>query len=261
MQQLITPNGGMPLELDDLNFMQGAYKEAISGLLKGYAEHCILSGCVPTNTSGTIYDVTEGFVLIDGEVRYFAGVTGKNMPTPGQWFFRTYDYYDPAGNEIFEDTVSRDTYQRREVELHQYTTTPPANVVPALLQDNARLENIIPRTDFTPEYDVLSYLNSFTPQTVGGVLPAADDVLVARQFNIVQFRGQIGGGTIPHTMFNVAARFRPSVQGMDFLCPYGSNGIVKVQVQSGGNVVASVVVVAPSSGTIIDLSGISYHLK
>lgn len=261
MQRLLTPNGGMPLELDDLNWIQDAYKEAVGGLLKGYAENCILYGCAPTNTSGTIWDITPGFVLLDSEVRFFAGVVSFNMPTPSQWFFRELNYNDPAGNEIFEDTIARDTYERREVELHRYLVTPPANVTPALFQQGSRLEDVIPRKDFTPEYDVLSYLNSYTPQTSGGVLPSTNEVLIARQHNIVSFRGQIGGGAINAVMFNISARFRSTIQGMNFICPYGADGAVMVSLNNSGNVTPTVIVVAPSAGTIIDLSGICYHTK
>jgi hypothetical protein len=265
MQRLLTPNGGMPLELDDFNFIQDAYKEAIGGLLRAYVStydgNCILSGCVPTETSPNVYTITAGFVMLGYEIRYYPGQTGVSIPIPGQRFFVEDNYNDPAGFEIFEDTVGRDTYQKRDAKLQNFTVSPPANSVPAILQEPVRLENMIPRTDFIPEYDSLSYLNSFTPQTVGGLLPAADEVLVERAFGRVQFRGQIAGGTIPNQMFVVAARFRPSIQGMDFTCPYGIDGLCRVQVTSTGSVSVTKVVVAPTSGTIIDLSQISYTVK
>lgn len=266
MRRLVTPNGGMPLELDDLNWIQDAYKEAISGIWKTYVDalsgNCILSGCVPTLVAPSTYDITAGFVLLNNEVRYYPGQTGVSVPTPSQRFFVEDDYYDPAGSDVFEDTVTRDTYQVRNAKLQNFVTPPVVPAVRAILQEGFRIEDLVCKKDFIPEYEGgLSYLNSFTPQTTGGVLPTANEVLIERAFNRVTFRGQIGGGTIPNQMFAIAARFRPSVQGMNFLVPYGNDGVALIEVLSTGAVSVTKVVVTPTAGSIIDLSQISYTVK
>lgn len=70
MNYLDTTNeGGHPLYLEDLGFIQDAYKEAIAGITQGLgAESYILSGCKKTLQSPGIWHISEGFVVLDKEV-------------------------------------------------------------------------------------------------------------------------------------------------------------------------------------------------
>lgn len=265
MQQLISQNGGMPLYIDHLIFMQEAYAQAIKGLLSAYTgdfdNSIILSGCVPTETSTGVYNFTEGFVLLNGEVRFLRAQTGVSISNPLLAFFTEFDQVDPSGDFVFEDGVTRSTFEQRDVQVQTFTTTPTVPAIPAINQQGFRLEDKIPSTDFTPQHDVLSYQNSWSPITSGGLLPVADEILVQKVFNKVSFRGQISGGAVSTVMFNVSSNFRPSVQGIDFICPYGTDGLAKVQVQASGNVRFTAIILAPSSGGIIDLSNISFTVK
>lgn len=264
MQKTLSQNGGMPLYIEHLLWMQDAYFEGFKAVYGGYAKqfdgNLIISGCVGTLTSPNTYDFTEGFCLIDYEIRFLRAQTGVTISNPLQAFFVAFDAPNPAGNFIFEDTIPKDTFQDRNVAIQSFTTTPTVPAVPAFLPQ-VRLENIIPSVDFTPEHDTLSYQNSFAPTTVGGQLPTPNQVLVQKHFGIITFRGQIDGGTVGNVMFTVGAAFRPTVQGLSFICPYGSDGLVKVDILSTGTVRPVAVVVAPSSGTTIDLSNISYTVK
>lgn len=139
MNKLVFPNGGMPLHLDDLDFMQEATREGIKGLLHRFASekagNLILSGCI-ADPNGSNYDITEGFIMIDYEVLYFAGVTNISTNEP---YFELDVSYDPNGNDAFFDNVSRDTYEIRRAVIN---TTVPSGSHTKLLDEN-RLEFIM----------------------------------------------------------------------------------------------------------------------
>lgn len=108
----------MPFQLDDLDFMQEATKEGMKGLLHEFARqnsgNVVLSGCqVSPNASN--FDISEGYVMLDYEVLYFAGVTNITSDQP---YFELEVTYDPAGNDVFFDNVTRDTYEVRQAKIN-----------------------------------------------------------------------------------------------------------------------------------------------
>lgn len=113
-------NGGHPIELDDLRWMDSAYRNAFLGLLSGFGilpnETFILSGCNKT-TSGSTITVTEGYICLEGEILYMPEQTYP-VPTGSDVDYFELDVtYDPLGNETFEDTTTHDTYEIRQAKI------------------------------------------------------------------------------------------------------------------------------------------------
>lgn len=149
MNKLIFPNGGMPFELDDLDFMQEATKDGIKGLLHEFASknsgNLILSGC-KVSPNGSNFDISAGYVMLDYEVLSFVGAT--NIAT-SQPYFELDVSYDPAGNDVFFDNVSRDTYEVRKA---THNTSVPAGTNVQLLDSN-RLTSLMKLSLLQPDVD------------------------------------------------------------------------------------------------------------
>jgi hypothetical protein len=117
MNKLVTPNGGMPLYGDDLGWIQ----EAVMGALKGSGElfafaaqhsgNCIITGC-DISFSGGEATITEGFVLLDYEVCHCPPHTVA-VDALAASSLKLNVTFDSAGNKVFADAVSRDTYAIR----------------------------------------------------------------------------------------------------------------------------------------------------
>lgn len=119
MNKLLINEGGQPLYLDDLDFMQEAFAETLKGVISAINTYgnVILSGCeVTLSASGesTIYSWDKGYVAIDGEVFQvekgsFSGANDatlywKVISTEGQ-------------KEIFENSSEHNVYRYRKVTL------------------------------------------------------------------------------------------------------------------------------------------------
>lgn len=118
MNKLLISEGGQPLYLDDLDFMQNAFAESMKGLISTYG-NVILSGCeiqLPISIAGkpTTYRWEKGYMAIGGEVYLveegsFSGAMNaslywKVVSTEGQ-------------NEVFENSSEHNVYQYRKVVL------------------------------------------------------------------------------------------------------------------------------------------------
>lgn len=167
MDKLVFPNGGMPLELDDLDFMQNASKEAISGLYHQYASlhngFIVISGVVVSGASSP-YNVSEGYVMCNYEVCHFPAQTSVDLVP----YIALDSTYDSAGNDVFFDGVSRDTYNVRKAKVVSSGT--PSSF---LLSDDRRLHNVIGKLTASPvvkEDSAGTKYTFVTGDVVGGVL-------------------------------------------------------------------------------------------
>lgn len=273
MNRLVIPNGGMPLEGDDFKFFQDAYAEAFTGVFKEISDRVpttahpntfgnfIISGCIITDIGGGNSSISDGFVFIDGEILYAPAVASISTASLPNVAYRLHSYYDPAGNEVFQDTVTRDTY---EVRRAQHVTLGAAPTVPVVFvnQPAYRYKNLITRADVESLYDenVDSTLsNSWSGVDDGGT---GVYVKVTKQFGRVHFRGQVAGGSLGGaTICNIAHEFRPLID-MSFLCSFGGDGIARVDIEnSSGNVNVTQIVAPSGPATILDLNGISYTIE
>ena len=102
--------GGFPLTTDTLQWMQDAYKDAISAICLMFGQKVIVSGCtIATNTIG------NGIVFYQGEVIPFQG--GAYSSTMG------YVFEDENTLETYQDGSSHPAYTIKKCKL----TTDTAN--------------------------------------------------------------------------------------------------------------------------------------
>lgn len=81
MNRFVTKEGGQPIFLEDLDFMQDSVVANISELITSLAgtDNCILSGCEIIDD----YKITGGTILFNGEI----------LPFPGKTLYDSTDYY------------------------------------------------------------------------------------------------------------------------------------------------------------------------
>lgn len=118
MNKLLFSEGGQPLYLNDLDFMQSAFSEALRGILSTYG-NVILSGCEilpPDATTGnlTVHSWEKGYMAIEGEVYQvdkgsLSGVENATL----YWKVVSIE----GQKEIFENSSEHYVYQYRKVIL------------------------------------------------------------------------------------------------------------------------------------------------
>lgn len=131
LQRLITTdNGGFPLVLDDIRWLEGGIYYAIrqfaddvkSGTGVGL-NGGVISGCQSVVTvvgPPNIITISAGLVVINGELYHFAGGTFQSPIAGGSSVYLTPkspQTFDSAGNKQFQSGVSYDTYEERQVEI------------------------------------------------------------------------------------------------------------------------------------------------
>ena len=111
---LTTDNGGFPLNLDDLRWIESGNVEslaAIGGIFgPTFAAKQPVLTFVPV---GATLEATHtaGVVFADGEFSEIAAITTPVVATTGQTFYwEKIVVADPAGLKVFQNTVSHDTY-------------------------------------------------------------------------------------------------------------------------------------------------------
>ncbi len=120
MNQLLIPNGGMPLEGDDLLFLQQALRDSFSSMMKALSPskgHFILQGVNPSYneiTDELTWDT--GIVSIDHEILILdAGSVSSDSYDKIDLVFSI--GYDPAGLDVFADAVAKETYELRKATI------------------------------------------------------------------------------------------------------------------------------------------------
>ena len=117
-----TDNGGLPFVLDDIRFEQEAVREAFFGLTTSWgitqADSYVLNGAVVTAGGGGTYDITEGFIVLAGEIFKVDTQTTASVPF-GQFLqWEIEETNDPAGLKTFFSAASFDTYTIRRLKAN-----------------------------------------------------------------------------------------------------------------------------------------------
>lgn len=230
MNRLRTPRGGMPLHLDDLNWMQDAVKEALRAIYDPFKDsvgELILSGLEVVD-NGTTIDLTEGYVAISGEICYCPGQTVTVPAGNGlNDIYIVIDItYDSNGNDDFADLQARDTHQIRRAKLI-YTTSPPLQSF--LLDGKKRLEDGI--NDFVDANYLQDELTGFGGSLSNG-FAEYEDAKRNKRFNEVYLTGKISGGdTNANTSILLPQGMYPT-HNLAFVCamtkaPYSCLAIVR----------------------------------
>lgn len=116
-----TDNGGMPLVLDDIRWIDEAYREAWFGFLSAFgidpSTSFKISGC-NISVSNQVAYTTAGYISFCGEILKVDAHSydfSANPNDPVVWMVE--ETYDAAGNKQFFDASSHDTYQIRRGRL------------------------------------------------------------------------------------------------------------------------------------------------
>lgn len=249
--------GGFPLVVDDLDFMQVAWRnfgQLLSGV--GNPQWTLSNGLILSGCQVTANAVTSGWVLLDNELLKLDATTFPSLSTA---FIVLDESTDPAGTKVFADGSIHDVYLARKARVWS-TPTPPMQ--PYIKLDNpcARIESALTQKDITSPFDVSFSLDSaWTASTPvpAGVAP----LLITKQFGRVQFRGAVRGAMPAGSLIgNLGVGFRPIAQGLMFLCPYG-NGIARVGIGDTGTVSLDGYPVPATLGDELDLSGILFAVE
>lgn len=120
--------GGHPLRMDDLDFMQESAIDAVNGIISALQtagqNHFILSGCKQQAN----FDVTSGWIVLNGELRKFNGYTAPPyaLPYPSFYAFAANDYYDTNLTVTYKDQSQKDIYNYRSAQV-VVLSSPDAN--------------------------------------------------------------------------------------------------------------------------------------
>lgn len=282
MNKLLTQDtGGMPLELEDLDFMQEAYFQGFEAALSLWGNlrngYLIISGVEVSAPVNNRYSVSGGYILWNNEIRkVLPSIYQGNLPIQ----LTVQDTYDPSGRETFADGVTRDTYQIRNAKVYEITIDPtPTHVL--TIEDNNRLSHLIAQ-----QTQELLDVQQLVIQDVEGV--RYDFTNSDFEFNVtadpsnppyaVKKNGRVAlyGAVIHSTatsnaqLINLPSGFSakksPSTAptGNDYyyyLQPCGDDGICIINLRSGTNIDVGVIPVAPTSnGSRYTLDGIVYEV-
>lgn len=268
MNKLINPNGGMPLELDDLIFIQDSFKDALKGVLHEFTRaefgNVILSGCEVTNLGGGNYSISSGYVMLGYEV-CFVPATTENFVISALVLGVN---YDPAGNDIFFDGVARDTYEIRTAKPYDPNTSLPSLFL--VIQDSKRLTNIMPNimkdnwalTDFIGE----KYIFQPSDFKNGASANVSYPPYAIKKNGVVRFYGQVDIPALsPSTdVLAIPTAFRKGIsssggQGDVYICSYG-NSLVRFGAGSTHLRYLDTTVAGSNNGYGVSLNQISYDI-
>lgn len=206
MNKLVIPNGGMPLFGDDFAFLDNANRDAIKGLLfdfsRPYNGNLLIGGCDLTNSGGNI-TISPGYILINYEVCYFAGITyASGLGATGT--FALDSYFDPAGLKVFANSTSNNTYQVRV-----------ATFAPGPIADGPLDYSTMPRLSRSI-YDLMQSYQSFSQTFTmlnGWQKDTGNDPVLYRHFKWVNWVGNLLPGTLTNVSMTkitvLPAQYRP----------------------------------------------------
>jgi hypothetical protein len=239
MNKLITTGtGGFPLVLEDVRFLDDAYRSAFSYVFKSFMRNedtnniaLILYGC-EKSTSGTFPDMTNtyspGVVVLAGEPLYFEGLT---TVFDIQRKFVLHTEFSSEGSKIFKNGNTVDTYQLRTAKLLPVITDDPFKYADAKRLNNQILSFVIEKnTTFSILPDSL----------MQGSFPEGQVRFMRDALGFVHFRG------IWHSTFlendqllgTLPAGFRPQVE-MNYRLDAASttiSGNCLIRIQTNGQI-------------------------
>ena len=102
MKEYVANTGGRKLFNEDVLSLQDLAK-SYEAFYEG-KEPFIISGVELTNTGGNLYDVSSGYIWLDGRIRYVAAASGVNLGSP-----KYINISDVSENSIYNDLISRES--------------------------------------------------------------------------------------------------------------------------------------------------------
>lgn len=219
MNKLLTPNGGMPLDGDDFQWIHDGLFEAFRGALWwaiAGGENQIIRGGEIT-LAGLDASITEGFCVIGGEICYIPAHT-ETVSGLATSSLKIDESYDATGLEVFADSVSRNTYAIRR----------------ALISDTLSGGDEIALDNPTRIY----YDQTFSSFS-NGWLASGGSTIRARLFNgMVSLEGGLTAGTTNLAILTLPAIFRPSAARHMVIGNNEIDEFLRLVVQTDGQVIA-----------------------
>lgn len=177
MDKLIVPDGGMPLEGDDIRWMYTGVEDAFKALMFGLGPssgNFIISGCT-VSLAGVTASITEGYVMLNWEVCYCPAhsATVTNLSTSS---LKVEETYDVSGSEVFADSITRDTYAKRRAKISEGLNSG----VEIVLANGIRIYYSAEITDYNSDWEAFSGI----------------ECIVGKQGNVGFIRGKFTGGTL-----------------------------------------------------------------
>ncbi len=115
-----TDTGGFPFRLDDIRFLNDAYRIAFADIITGIVKQrlAIIHGCDVTYM-GLFHRVEEGAIAYAGEVwhvdEHDVLWAAETFPEAPVWVM--YEQFDALGNKIFKDGTQHNTYAVRKAKI------------------------------------------------------------------------------------------------------------------------------------------------
>jgi hypothetical protein len=247
--------GGMPFELDDLDYLQNGVNEAFKDLLSTFDNSFVLTGCEVT-TAVPNYNVSAGIIVLEGEVLPFAG--GSIAISINPTYFELAATFDPAGNEVFQDTNTFDTYAIRSVVLAT-AGVQPANTL--LISPRITIHDIIRQKAGASTAAQVALTTNWTALTLtGSATSIVTPEYMVKDDGQVLFRGsfQTSGGS----GFMVSAGGLPSTvrpgqnKGFVNITDSPLSGSATCEIQAGGGIFVNGV----TANGIVYLDSITYFV-
>lgn len=126
MNKLLFSEGGQPLHLDDLSFMQEAIASPLKALTRSWG-NCILSGCeLRLSQDNADFSWTEGYISFQGDIyRVSAGSLEQvNQSDTLFWIFTK----NEEGRKVFEDGSENNTQALYSARLISTRDTPESGL-------------------------------------------------------------------------------------------------------------------------------------
>jgi hypothetical protein len=175
MDKKLTFTGGEPnINFDDILRDPIANRAALFGIMKafniGTNENFIISGCVPTVSTGVNVAVTAGYIFLNGEILEVEAQTVANSGTLDLYKYTKTTTYDSGGDKTFNDAIARQTWQKNRGTV--VAATAPILTTELDVVDGDKLDDKIVQLTkaSTAEAKALSIdTKLITPSTLGDV--------------------------------------------------------------------------------------------
>lgn len=253
--------GGMPLELDDIEWVDASVREAFYGLISALGITAPgsfkLSGCEVTitpNGGNDDYACTEGYICLKGEVYKVDACTVSINPINQMVIFYPEITVDMSKPKTFEDTSTHYCYETRKAVLKAVVT----QVAPSPYMDyNAPYLTEVIRNKIKALESTWTLVGTDPAFESGwSNLGGANEVTAFRKdsFDNVTIKGVVTSLTPTSNIFRLPSGYRPQYT-RTYPCCFGTSTVV-ICVYSDGYVR-----VADNNNTTaeIDLSLITFN--
>lgn len=164
MKKLITTNnGGMPIVLDDLRFLESSYTEIINAIVAhDNTNPVIISGCKYDkeqleDTNNLV--MTAGYIYFAGEI-YAVDAVNSALVGSESFYWNITTSYDPAGSKTFQNSAVHNTYQIKKAEVLKSDPIPTGKTAFSATKDIFEVyREGISDNDTTDPMD--TYINNF----------------------------------------------------------------------------------------------------